>query len=78
MKNLLVKSTGLFFYAIIIHTYIHTYIHSMDTQIAKLISSVYPNNSERSCLKEDKEGEVTTYSGNEFQCNTVLGKEECK
>ena len=31
-------------------------------------------NGERLRLKEDKEGEATTYSGKVFQCDTVLGK----
>ena len=34
-------------------------------------------NGERLRLKED-EGEATTYSGNVFQCDTVLGKKEYK
>ncbi len=44
-----------------------------------LINSVsyYKVKGERLRLKEDKEGEPTTYSGNVFHCDTVLGK-ECK
>ena len=44
---------------------IHTCIHSMDTQLAELISSVpyYKVKTERLCLKEDRVGEDTTYSG---------------
>ncbi len=46
----------------------------------KLINSVpyYKLKGERLRLKEDKEGEATTYSGNVFHCDTVLGKKECK
>ncbi len=47
-----------------------------------LINSVpyYKVKRERLHLKEDKEGEATTYSGNVFHCDTVLGKskKECK
>ena len=41
----------------------------------QLISSVpyYKMNGERLRLKANKEGEVTTYSGKVFQCDTVLG-----
>ena len=31
-------------------------------------------NGEKLRLKEDKEGETTTYSGKVFQCDTMLGK----
>ncbi len=45
-----------------------------------LINSVpyYKVKGERLRLKEDKEGQATTYSGNVFQRDTVLGKKECK
>ncbi len=45
-----------------------------------LINSVpyYKVKRERLRLKEDKEGEATTYSGNVFHCDRVLGKKECK
>ncbi len=46
----------------------------------KLINSVpyYKVKGERLRLKEDKEGEAITYSGNVFYFDIVLGKKECK
>ncbi len=49
-----------------------------------LINSVpyYKVKGERLRLKEDKEArgklQLSTYSGNVFHCDTVLGKKECK